>query len=942
MKLTCFIFFILVFFATPILAQKGTIKGILLDTVAKLAIESATISLLQKKDSSLVSFSMTDNKGRFELSNVGHGEYRLMISHVNYHSSLKVFKLDDKTEQLDFGIIVMNDLAKVLDEVVVTNDAPPVTLVGDTVQYNAGSFKVQPNANVEDLLKRLPGVKVDKDGTVKAQGEKVSKVLVDGKEFFGNDPKIATKNLPADIVDKVQVYNKQSDQAQLTGFDDGNSEKTINLKLKKDKKKGYFGKVNAGAGTDERYQGRFNVNSFQGARQMSAIGTANNTNTDGFSIMDILNFTGELSRMMKGTGGGGGNININISNDDPNSSLAGMAGNNTGINTIWGGGLNYNNIIGNKTAFTSNYFYNRYNPQAESHIQRQYLLPDSSYFYNLNSLSAKTNNNHRLNLSADYQIDSFTSLKISPSFSYQKTNNNTASDYTTLSESLQKSNEGFSNNGANSEGYNFRTDVLFRKKFRKKGRTFSISLQSTINTSQGDGSLEAINSFYDRAGSLIRQDTINQHNLIDNTLNGYTARVVYTEPLFRRSLLEFSAGKSNTKSVAEKTTHDYDKTTGKFDNINSLLTNDYENRYGYNNAGIRLRKQTKKYNYALGLVWQQAELEGKIFSANKDSVIGKTFKNLLPNARFQYYFSKFKNLQVNYSAYTNQPSAAQLQPVADNTDPLNIKEGNPDLKQEYTQSIQTNLFFVNPYKNRNLFAFFNLQQTQHKIVNYDRIDSFGIKTTRPVNVNGVYSISGDINWSFPVRFLKASLSIGSNMNYYKSKQFINTLKNVINTISLGPDLRLDINATEKLQISLSAGVNYNNTKYSLLAALNTTYFSQRYETEFSWQLPGKFLLSSDFIYSINSQRAVGFNTRVPLWNAGISRQVLKFNRGEIKLSVNDLLNKNIGISRNANQNYIEDSRITTLRRFFLLSFTYNLSKTGLNQENGGRGMRISL
>ena len=251
---------------------------------------------------------MTDNNGRFELSGIQNGEYRLLITHVNYHASNQVVKIDNDHKNIDLGNIIMNDRTKVLSEVTVTAEAPPVTLVGDTIQYNAGSFKTQPNANVEDLLKKLPGVKVEKDGTVKAQGEKVQKVLVDGKEFFGNDPKIATRNLPADAIDKVQVYDKLSDQAQLTGFDDGNSEKTINLKLKKDKKKGVFGKINAGAGTDERYQGKFNVNSFKGARQMSAIGMGNNTNAEGFSFMDVLNFTGALSQLKNG----GGDINLTI------------------------------------------------------------------------------------------------------------------------------------------------------------------------------------------------------------------------------------------------------------------------------------------------------------------------------------------------------------------------------------------------------------------------------------------------------------------------------------------------------------------------------------------------------------------------------------------------------------------------------------------------------
>ncbi|HKC35749.1 MAG TPA: carboxypeptidase regulatory-like domain-containing protein, partial [Chitinophagaceae bacterium] len=387
---------LLVCFTTVLSAQKnGVVKGLAFDTISKQPVAAATITVLERKDSSLVTFSMTGNDGRFELKGIPNGEYRLMITHVNYHNSNVFFSISDNNKNAELGNVVMNDKAKVLAEVIARNEEPPVTLINDTVQYNAGSFKVQPNANVEQLLKKLPGVKVEKDGTIKAQGEKVNRVLVDGKEFFGNDPKIATKNLPADAIDKVQVYDKQSDQAQLTGFEDGNYEKTINLKLKKDKKKGLFGKVNAGAGNNERYEGKFNVNSFKGARQLSAIGMGNNTNAEGFSFMDILNFTGELARMQRG---GGSNININVSGDDAAAMGLNGSGRNNGINTAWGSGLNYNNIIGTKLDFQSNYFYNRYNPNSESHIQRQYFLPDSSYFYNQNSFIDNLSNSHRFNL----------------------------------------------------------------------------------------------------------------------------------------------------------------------------------------------------------------------------------------------------------------------------------------------------------------------------------------------------------------------------------------------------------------------------------------------------------------------------------------------------------------------------------------------------------------
>lgn len=925
-------------FTTALLAQKnGSVKGLAFDTISKQPVSSATITVLDRKDSSLVSFTMTGNDGRFQLAGLANGDYRLLITHVNYHNSNKYFSITEGVKNADLGNLVLNDKTKVLEEVVLANEAPPITLINDTIQYNAGSFKTPPNASVEQLLKKLPGVKVEKDGSIKEQGEKVTKVLVDGKEFFGNDPKVATKNLPADAVDKVQVYDKQSDQAQLTGFEDGNYEKTINLKLKKDKKKGLFGKVNAAAGNKERYEGRFNINSFKGARQFSAIGMGNNTNAEGFSFMDILNFTGELARMQRS---GGGNININMSGEEAAAMGVNAGGRNNGINTAWGGGLNYNNIIGSKLDFQSNYFYNRFNPNQESHIQRQYFLPDSSYFYDQNSFSDNLSNNHRFNLNTLYQIDSMNSIRITPSFSYQKLNNRSQTDYQTLSQERQLTNEGFSNTTSSSEGYNFRNEISWRKKFARRGRTFSLSLQTSLNESDGEGSLSSINNFYTTTGSLLKRDTLNQQSATTADLRGYNARAVYTEPVWKKSLLEFSVNRSNTRSTSEKITYDYNRQNGKYDQQNNQLSNDFENTYGFTNAGIRMRTQKKKFNYAIGLNWQQSELEGKITTGIKDSVISKTFRNLLPNARFQYNFTRFKSFNLSYNTNTNQPSMTQLQPVPDNSNSLNIREGNPDLKQEYNHTIQSHLNLVSPYKNKNLFFFLTLQATQNKIVNYDTINQLGIKRTKPVNVNGVYNISSNISYSRPVRFLKGTIEISSNTGLFNTKQFINTVQNNIRTFSIGPDIRLDMNPTDKMNVSVSAGINYNKTNYSLQAALNTNYLSQEYTASVDWEMPKGFFFSTDFNYLINSQRAAGFNTKVPLWNASISKQVLKFNRGELKFSARDLLNKNVGINRNTNNNYIEDSRVLTLRQFFLLSFTYSLSKTGLNNAGGGGGMRI--
>ena len=923
-------------FTLAVYAQRnGSIKGTVSDTISGQPVASATITLFRKADSSLVSFTMADNKGAFQLTGIPNGNYRLLITHVKYHSISQPVTINANSSDINLHNIPLHDLSRTLSEVEVNAEAPPVTLLGDTVQYNAGSFKTPPNASVEQLLKKMPGIQIDKDGTVKAQGQKVNRVLVDGKEFFGTDPKLATKNLPADAIDKVQVYDRLSDAARLTGFDDGNSEKTINLKLKQDKRKGLFGKATGGGGTNDRYDGRFNVNSFKGARQFSAIGLGNNTNAEGFSFMDLMNFSGELNRMQQS---GNGNASFAINADDPASALAGTGGNN-GIKTIWGGGINYNNIVGNKTDLTGSYFYNRYNPYKESSVQRQYFLPDSSYFYNQHSTSDNLNNSHRVTLGADIAIDSFHSLKISSSAGYQETRNKNHSTYETLWGDKQPANQGFSDNSSIGHGTNFRNDILFRKKFRLQGRTFSLGLQTSLNNSGNKGSLLSINHFYNHGASQPDDDSINQINNTQSDLKSYTLRAVYTEPLFRRSLLELSLSRSNTSSSSDKTTYDYNSQTGKFDRLNEDLTNNFENTYGYTNAGIRLRTKKNKFSLAAGLNWQYATLEGNIIAGIKDSVIRKTFSNLLPSLRFKYDFTRYRYLGINYASITNQPSVSQLQPVPDISDPLNIRDGNPYLKQEYTHAVQLNYISVDPFRNKHLFAFFNLQETQNKIVNAQTVDSSGVNHIIPVNVDGVYNMTGSINWGFPLRALKGTLNFNSNTGYSKTEQFINTVSNTIRTFTLGPSMRMDLSPTDKLDLSINAGFNYYNTAYSLQSALNTNYFSQEYEGEVYWQLPANFQLNTSFTYTVNSRRADGFNTSIPLWNAFFSHQFLRFKRGELKLSVNDILNRNIGINRSSNQNYIEDSRTKTLQRFFLLSFTYSLSKTFATREDHG-GVRV--
>ncbi|MET0635442.1 MAG: TonB-dependent receptor [Chitinophagaceae bacterium] len=897
-------------------AQRGFVAGSIYDSASSRPVGDATVTVLNRKDSSLVSFSMTGNSGDFRIGNLPDGEYRLLATHVNYHNLSKNFSIRQELRELQLGVMLMLDKSVLLKEVVVNSEVPPVSMVGDTVMYHADAFKTPPNASVEQLLRKLPGVQVDKDGNIRSNGQNVGRVLVDGKEFFGNDPKMATRNLPANAIDKVQLYDRQSDQSLLTGFDDGNSEKTINLRLKKDKKKGGFGSLAAGAGTDERKEGRVNLNSFKGARQLSVIGMANNTNTEGFSFSDMLNFSGDLSRLSRGTGG--------LSSDQLSSSGA-SSSTNSGIRTIWGGGLNYNNLLGNHTDFTSNYFYNNYNPATHTDLERRYLLPDSTYNFRQASFNNTDNSSHRLNLGFDHRIDSFHSFKINPSVGIQHTRSVLNSQYQQSGSDGRLSNSGFNNYEKIGDAVNLQTDLLFRKKFRKKGRTFSISMKAVFNESDSKANQQSSNEFFAASGNSFR-DSINQFSLDKADMHSLTGRAVYTEPLFRRSLLEFSVGKSSTRSSSARAAYDFNKVSHDYDVFNDSLSNDFETTYGYTNAGVRLRSIRKKISYSVGLVWQNATLDGRVIKDSRGSDLRKAFNNLLPNVRAQYTFIRNKSLTLNYSTNTSQPSVTQLQPVPDISNALNIYEGNPQLKQEFSHNLSLNYTGINPFRNRNLFVFLTLNRTDNKIVNADSVFATGVKKTRPVNTDGVYSANGDINLGLPVRFLKGNVQVGARSSFNRGRQFINGLPNTISALTLGPRFTLNMAPTDKIDLQVSSNFNFNRTAYSLQRAFNTNYFSQVYEAEFNWELPRYFFLATEFTYTINNQLGAGFNARVPLWNASIAKQILKSRKAELRLRVNDLLNRNTGVNRTSNQSYIEDSRVNTLKRYGLLSFTYNLSK----------------
>jgi hypothetical protein len=920
-------------FCTFSFAQNnGSIYGSLIDTVLKQAIPDVTITILSGKDSSLITFGRTNKNGSFDIKFLPKGSYRLLATHVGYRNYSKYFEISEDKKGVNAGIIIMNSKSSLLEEVTVSQEKPPVVFRNDTIEFNAGSFKTKPNAVVEDLLKKLPGVQIDKDGKIKANGEEVKKILVDGKEFFGNDPKVASRNLPADVVEKVQVFDKKSDQSQFTGFDDGNNEKTINLTLKPDKKNGLFGRASGGAGNKDRYQGNFNVNSFKGERQASVLGMANNTNKLGFSFVDLLNFSGGLDGPGGGRGGGMAELN------NSGVPLQGSSNGNNAITTTWAGGLNFNDNLSKSLLVNGSYFFNRIQDAINQKSNRQYLLTNDAFSTLQDAITSKENENHRFNLSADYAIDSLNSIKFSTTANLQNSATHSNNVYQSISDKGNMLNSGSSSIKSKGDGYSWRNSLLWRHKFGKKGRTFSANLSLALNDANNNAKLISQNSFYSPDGLSVTSDTLDQVGIQENDAGNYGITLSYTEPLSRRSLLEGSYSYSKSISGSQKSTFDVDRNTGKYNVPNELLSNHFDNEYAYHRSGISWRYQQKKFNLSIGSSVQQASLESKFHFLGKDSMINQSFLNLLPSARMQYNINKYKSFRFNYNAYTLQPSASQLNPIIDNSDPLNIRIGNPDLLQEFNHRLQFNYMAFDPFRRTSFVSMINFTARENSIVNSDRINAQGVRITTPVNADGVYNLGAILSWGLPVKKIKSNINLNTDLSHAHTINFINGDRNNISNSRINQEANLNFIHKESLDITAGANISYNLVRYSLAPQQNTSYWNQEYTLDANIYFSKGFSLASEFTFSRNSGYANGFNTNVALWNCGLAKQLFKNKKGEIKLQMFDILNDNAGISRTANQNYIEDVYSKVLNQYLLMSFTYNISRfagKGAPVQKGG-------
>lgn len=920
MKAFAVTLFILV--STISFAQKYTIQGKVADSLGT-PLAAATVVLMNPIDSSLVSFSVVDTQGQFILKNAGSGKHILKVTLMGYRPYSATIEPPERSKLLNVGTLRMEAIASMLKAVEVAADPPPVTVRKDTIEFNASSFHTKQNAVVEDLLKKLPGIEIDNDGNITAQGEQVKSVTVDGKKFFGSDPKVATRNLPADAVDKVQLFDKLSDRAAFTGIDDGQREKTINLELKEDRRNAMFGKINAGAGTDDRMEANANFNKFSKGQQLSFLGMGNNVNRPGFGIDDYLNFTGGSRQMMRGGG-------LRIRSEESNRNGVPLStGRGNGMMNAYAGGVNANNEFGKKTEINASYFYNYLHHNLDETTQRENFLEDGNFTFSENSLENNTNANHRASVTLDHKIDSANTLRLVSTFAI----NETESEQTSTSENVGDDQYLISQNARQylSSGLStaLNSSLLFRHRFGRPGRSLSATLQFRMNGNETDGTLDAVNTFNEQGSEQIQKQLNAQST--DNLT--YGAGVSYTEPIGDQRYLEVNYEfRQNRNDVIRDV---FDMNNGERD-FNEGLSNRYSSDYQYHKTGFNLRATGSEYNFTAGASFQQTSLDGDLKLLGVET--GNSFRNVLPSLRFAYDFTTTRHLRFDYETTVDEPDIQQLQPVVDNSDPFNLYAGNPDLRPAYSQSWRVSFNTFNPVSFTTFFAFVDVDHTSNAITNAQSLDDRLVRTITPVNVDRNLSLRSHVNLGVPASEIHSRFNLSLNFRNQNSIAVLNETENSIIQQMKGATFRYSYDYKDIVDLALSTSLSHQHTRYEFDQP-DQKFINSTYSAEANLAFLKHFSFSANFDYLVYENREQDFNQRIPLLNISVSRFILQNKKGEIRLAVNNLLDKVLGVSQTADINYIEQVTSNSIGRYFMLSFIYSVNKH-LNPMWGTRARRI--
>ena len=916
--------FFCLFIITTATAQDRIVKGQVKDT-SSAPVYKATIQLFYPSGTDTLKV-ITNNVGSFSFQGVKAGAFVIKISNAGYLPFQKSITSNESI--FDAGIIRLIPSYTMMDEIVISS--PPILIKEDTVEFKADSFKVKPNALVEDLLKKLPGVAVDKDGNVTAGGKQVTKVRVNGKDFFQGDVKTATRELTADMIDKVQVVDDYGDMSSVSGIKDGEPDKVINLQLKKDKNKGTFGRLTAGVGDKNHYQASLSANYFNNNNQYSVFSNSNNINSSLFNTG-----SGGGGGQNRGGGGGGG------------GGFAMMGGNNQNSNSGGGDGLSTTHSIGTnfrsdftgpkKGSFYGSYSFTRRMTDNISYVSQQNLFETGSFTNNKNTKSYNQSNRHNAYLNFEYNIDSFNYVKISPQISYSATIGETGSDFQYFKDKLIATSYGTNQDSSLSTTPNINVNAIYNHKFQKRGRNLSVNVYLNASSSLSDQYTNNVNNNLIPVNTkLIIKQLIGQ----DNTNSGSYIRFNYSEPIAKDKYIDliYSVNKSLTKNDRKNS----DIATG-LPIINQLLSNAYENDYLNQRIGANIRTVKKKYNYSLGVSFQPVMLNG--YSITKDSsYTPQNRTNIFPVARLAYNFTRTKTLNFNYQGNATQPSFTQMQPVRDISNPQYQTQGNPFLKP--SQSHNFTLYFnnFNFSSGKVLFMGVNANMIQNQIVNnVIPLGTNGAQLSTPENVNGYYNLTGFYNWSKPIQNRTHVFSLNGSANYNHNIAMIDSKKNIGKNVIISQGFTYEFNYKSWLEFNVGPRYNVNSSKYTLSSSTNQSYNSWVLASDARVDFPKGFIFRYDIQQTLNNGLATGLNSNITLLNASFEKTMLKKKNGFLKISGFDILNQNKSITRQVTGNNITDTRTNRLTRYFMLTFTYRFNRfngqsTQSNPSQSG-GMR---
>ena len=933
-------------------AVKAQVKGTVIDSASKKPMDKAVIGLVIKSNPGDTSYTFTDEKGVFKFDNVPSGNFSVTIHNLGYLPVAKFIPVTKPEKTIDIGQIIMVNRGKLLDEVVV--QATPVIIKEDTVEYNAASFKVKENAVVEDLLKKLPGITVDKDGNVTAQGKSVTRVKVNGKDFFGGDVKTATKELPANIVDKIQVIDDYGDQATVSGIKDGDPDKVINITIKKDKNKGFFGRATVGAGTQDRYQASFNGNYFNNNRQISLIANSNNTNSSLFNFGGGGN-RGATSMMKTGMAamsdmGGMGGMNSMMQGGGMGLFSSSNSG---GISSINSFGTNFRDQWGKRVSVYGSYSYNHKNTSQLQNTNTQSFYVTNSYINDQDQNALTIGDSHRATFNLEYQVDSFNYFKVSPSYNYSGSNANSYTIFDYKRPDSTKTSDGSNKNLTRSNAPNLAATILYNHKFRKRGRNFSASI--TLGNSESNSTQDIANLNYQYVAPFI--GPFNTFQWLDqaNTNHNNGVRFTYSEPLSKTRSLDLSYSHNLSYARNNKQTYNVDSTT-QIKTYNNFLSNDYENNFYNNRMGLSLRTTTKKYNYTLGISLQPVDLKGR--SITKDSAYNTISRvNIFPIARAVYNFSRTKSLNFSYSGNATQPSFTQLQPVQDFSNPQSATAGNPDLKPAITNNLNFTFNNFNFTSGKVLFTNFTVSTIKNQIVNKSaKLGNNGSSISIPENVNGYYNLLGFYAFSRPYKNRKYVITLNGSANYNHNINLTDSVNrtgnNLVQNLALtkvignnwvlSQGVNFEFNYKEWLELGTGVTYSMNDVKYKNAsgsgssAFINSSSNAWTFSNNINIDITKTLILKYDLDYTINSGLASSVSRNLAIMNASLEKQLFKKKNGVLKLAAYDLFKQNSNISRSVSANYITDTRSNKLTRYFMATFTYRLQKfAGVQTQGAG-------